>query len=73
MPSLAGELMHYLAMVLRIITSGRTASGELDDAPLAVTPHMRVTSARSLDGRCYLHGHWRPMTSRCRAKLTIRC
>jgi hypothetical protein len=36
--SLASELMYHLDMVLRVITSIRVMSGELDDAQLAVTP-----------------------------------
>jgi hypothetical protein len=47
MPGLAGELMHHLDMVLRVVTSIRIISGELDDAPLAVTPHVRVGPANS--------------------------
>ena len=39
----AGELMHHLDMVLRIVTGIRVLSGELDDVQLAVTPpaHLR--------------------------------
>jgi hypothetical protein len=34
----AGELMHHLDMVLRVVTGIRVLSGELDDVQLAVTP-----------------------------------
>jgi len=48
MPGLTGELMHHLDMVLRVVTSIRITSGELDDAPLAVThPTTQRDSAAS--------------------------
>jgi hypothetical protein len=47
MSSPASELMYHLDMVLRVITSIRIMSGELDDAELAVTPQARVLSSRS--------------------------
>jgi hypothetical protein len=52
LPDLTGELMLHLDMVLRVVTSFRIMSGELDDAPLVVTPQMRVRSARNPDSRC---------------------
>jgi hypothetical protein len=45
--SLVGELTYHLDMVLRVITSIRIISGELDDAELAVTPQARVLLSRS--------------------------
>jgi hypothetical protein len=36
--SLTAELTHHLDMVLRVVTSIRVMSGDLDDVPLAVTP-----------------------------------
>jgi hypothetical protein len=42
MPSLAGELIYHLDMVLRVVTGIRVMSGELDDVELAVTPLARV-------------------------------
>jgi hypothetical protein len=47
MPGLASELMHHLDMVLRVVTSIRVMSGELDDVPLAVTSNARATSTRA--------------------------
>lgn len=41
-PSLANELMHHLDMLLRVITSVRLMSGELDDAELVLTPRARA-------------------------------
>lgn len=49
--SMASELTYHLDMVLRVITGIRIMSGELDDAPLAVTPltrAMETTASRRL-------------------------
>ena len=46
----AGELMHHLDMMLRIVTSIQIMSGELDDAELVLTPRARAL-ARPADGR----------------------
>jgi hypothetical protein len=45
--SLASELMYHLDMMLRVITSIRVMSGELDDVELAVTPRPGVLLPRS--------------------------
>lgn len=48
---MASELTYHLDMVLRVITGIRIMSGELDDAPLAVTPltrAMETTASRRL-------------------------
>jgi hypothetical protein len=47
--SLASELTYHLDIVLRVITSIRIMSGELDDIELAVTPRPRVLLQRSPD------------------------
>jgi hypothetical protein len=47
MSSPASELMYHLDMVLRVITSIRVMSGELDDVELAVTPRPGVLLPRS--------------------------
>jgi hypothetical protein len=49
MPGLAGELMHHLDMVLRVVTGIRVMSGELDDVQLAVTPQVPAILLRSTD------------------------
>ena len=49
MSSLTSELMYHLDMVLRVITSIRIMSGELDDVELAVTPRPGVLLPRSSD------------------------
>jgi hypothetical protein len=46
-PSLVGELMHHLDMLLRVVTGIRVMSGELDDAELAVTPRPGVPHLHS--------------------------
>jgi hypothetical protein len=45
--SLANELMHHLDMMLRVITSVRLMSGELDDTELVLTPRARALSGAS--------------------------
>jgi hypothetical protein len=45
--SLVTELMHHLDMMLRVITSIRLMSGELDDTGLALTPQARALSHMS--------------------------
>jgi hypothetical protein len=42
--SLAGELMHHLDMMLRVITSVRLMAGELDDMELVLTARARTLS-----------------------------
>jgi hypothetical protein len=51
MSSLAGELMHHLDMLLRVVTGIRVMSGELDDVQLAVNLQVRDVLSRSL-GSC---------------------
>lgn len=46
-PSLASELMHHLDMMLRVITSLRLMSGELDDMELVLTPRGQALSRAS--------------------------
>jgi hypothetical protein len=41
-PDVARELMYHLDMALRVVTSIRIMSGELDDVELAVSPHFRT-------------------------------
>jgi hypothetical protein len=45
--SLANELMYHLDMMLRVITSVRLMSGELDDTQLVLTPRARALSRPS--------------------------
>jgi hypothetical protein len=45
--SLANELMYHLDMMLRLITSVRLMSGELDDARLVLTPQAQALSRTS--------------------------
>lgn len=45
--SLANELMHHLDMMLRVITSVRLMSGELDDMQLVLTPRAQALSRTS--------------------------
>jgi hypothetical protein len=45
--SLADELMHHLEMLLRVITSVRLMSGELDDTELVLTPLARALARPS--------------------------
>jgi hypothetical protein len=45
--SLADELIHHLDMMLRLITSVRVMSGELDDMGLTLTPRARALSRTS--------------------------
>lgn len=45
--SLANELMHHLDMMLRVITSVRVMSGELDDMQLVLTPRAQALSRTS--------------------------
>jgi hypothetical protein len=45
--SLADELIHHLDMMLRVITSVRLMSGELDDVELVLTPRARALSRTS--------------------------
>jgi hypothetical protein len=47
---LADELMRHLDMMLRLITSVRLMSGELDDTGLVLTPRARAMS-RTSDAR----------------------
>ena len=47
MSSLANELMHHLDMMLRVITSVRLMSGELDDMQLVLTPRAQALSRTS--------------------------
>jgi hypothetical protein len=54
MAGITGELMHHLDMVLRVVTSVRIMSGELDDVSLAVSPRARAMSARSSEP-CRVH------------------
>jgi hypothetical protein len=46
-PNLAGELMHHLDMLLRVVTGIRVMSGELDDVEMTVTPGLGVPRLRS--------------------------
>jgi hypothetical protein len=43
---LACELIYHLDMMLRVITSIRIMSGELDDAQLVLTPRARASASR---------------------------
>lgn len=45
---LASELMYHLDMMLRLITSFRLMSGELDDAQLVLTPRARALASPPL-------------------------
>jgi hypothetical protein len=45
--TVACELMYHLDMVLRVITSIRIVSGELDDVELVLTPRARALASRT--------------------------
>lgn len=48
-PTVASELMYHLDIVLRVITSIRITSGELDDVELVLTPRARALASHSSD------------------------
>jgi hypothetical protein len=45
--SFTSELMYHLDMTLRVLTSIRIMSGELDDAELVLTSQARALASRS--------------------------